>query len=195
MGKSETKLYRGILYNTSMDVQLAQAEEEKIKILKEKINLKEPRKVLELYNTMVDKEVFHTHVGYDVLMELRNYLLTHEIQEMEIRNLRVAQVFAPKALAYRERKMKEQELKIEQKYRGALKKSIWLNIGFVIIVVALFLIMLSSDKPTIINYEYKIQDKYASWEQELKERESTVRQKERELGITIQETQENEVSE
>ena len=40
-----------------------------------------------------------------------------------------------------------------------------------------------SEQPNVINYERAITSKYASWEQELTDREQVIREKERELKI------------
>ena len=53
-----------------------------------------------------------------------------------------------------------------------------------VLVIVLFAIGLTGKNPTIINYRSKIVNQYASWEQELKEREAGVREKEAQLGIT-----------
>ena len=53
-----------------------------------------------------------------------------------------------------------------------------------VLVIVLFAISLTGKNPTIINYRSKIVNQYASWEQELKEREAVVREKEAQLGIT-----------
>ena len=47
----------------------------------------------------------------------------------------------------------------------------------------MMVLMYFSDNATIINYENKIIDRYEHWEQELKEREQAVKEKEKELGI------------
>ena len=54
---------------------------------------------------------------------------------------------------------------------------------FAVTVGGVFVITLNSDQPNILNYERNLQNKYASWEQELTQREQTVREKERELHI------------
>ena len=59
--------------------------------------------------------------------------------------------------------------------------SVILNILLVIAMIAMFIISLNSDSPNIINYKRAITDQYATWEQELTERESVIREKEREL--------------
>ena len=58
-----------------------------------------------------------------------------------------------------------------------------LNILLILLVIAMFVITLTGNNPTILNYEQKLQNKYAGWEQELTERENAVREKERELSL------------
>ena len=47
----------------------------------------------------------------------------------------------------------------------------------------MFIISTTGSRPTILNYEKAIQNRYATWEQELNDRESAVREKERELML------------
>ena len=61
--------------------------------------------------------------------------------------------------------------------------SIILNVLLMIAIIAMFTITLESDNPNVLNYERALTDRYASWEQELTEREQAVRQRERELQI------------
>ena len=55
----------------------------------------------------------------------------------------------------------------------------------VVCVVAMFAMTLTSDSPTIVDYQSKLLNRYASWEQELTEREKAVSEKEQELGIQV----------
>ena len=61
--------------------------------------------------------------------------------------------------------------------------SVILNVMLALAIVAMFVISFVSDQPNILNYERAITDKYASWEQELNQREQTIRDKERELKL------------
>jgi hypothetical protein len=49
----------------------------------------------------------------------------------------------------------------------------------------MFYITLKSDNPNILNYENSLVNKYAAWEQELKEREQDIRAREIELDVTV----------
>ena len=60
-----------------------------------------------------------------------------------------------------------------------------INIVLIITLIAMFQIAKNSESPNILNYEKVITDRYASWEQNLTDREKAVREKERELGITV----------
>ena len=43
----------------------------------------------------------------------------------------------------------------------------------------MFYISTTGSKPTVLNYEKALQNRYAQWEQELEQRESELREKER----------------
>ena len=61
--------------------------------------------------------------------------------------------------------------------------SICLNIVLAILVIVMFVISTTGSRPTILNYEKALQNRYASWEQELNDRENAVREKERQLML------------
>lgn len=74
----------------------------------------------------------------------------------------------------------EKEAELQQR----CKKLKCIAVMLAVLVIVLFAISLTGKNPTIINYRSKIVNQYASWEQELKEREAVVREKEAQLGIT-----------
>ena len=61
--------------------------------------------------------------------------------------------------------------------KAGLCLSVIMNIVMIVAIIAMFVITLNSDQPNILNYERNLQNKYASWEQELTQREQTVREK------------------
>jgi hypothetical protein len=50
-------------------------------------------------------------------------------------------------------------------------------------MIAMFSIALNANQPNILNYEKVLTNNYASWEQELTEREQAVKEKERQLNM------------
>ena len=61
--------------------------------------------------------------------------------------------------------------------------SVVLNVLLAVAILCMFYISYSSEQPNITNYERILLDRYASWEQELTEREQMIREKEKELQI------------
>jgi len=60
--------------------------------------------------------------------------------------------------------------------------SVLLNICLALLVIGMFAVAYTSEHPNILNYERVIVDKYASWEQDLTEREDAIREKELQLN-------------
>ena len=77
----------------------------------------------------------------------------------------------------------------EENKNATFRLSLIMNIVMVVAIIAMFIITLNSDQPNILNYERSLQNKYATWEQELTRREQTVREKERELHIETEASQ------
>ena len=55
-------------------------------------------------------------------------------------------------------------------------------ITMLLIIIGMFAINATSQNPTILNYEEKIVDKYASWEEELDAREQELNEREQKLN-------------
>ena len=81
--------------------------------------------------------------------------------------------------------------------------SLFLNIVFIVMILIMFAMTLTSDSPNIINYKNKLENEYAKWEEDLTRREQELKEREAELGRPMQpqnpensvqsETQEEEV--
>lgn len=189
MANGDTKLYKGVYYKAVKDAKLARDEEAKIDIVKSKMDMSDPNQVLSIYNTVVTGDVFHTPIGYAFLAAVRDFLLRSDIDEGDIRNVQMHQICSPGLIEEKEQKRKEKESKKEKNYRQRLKQSLWVNLGLILLVIFMFIISMTSDNPNIINYKTKLNNSYAAREQELKERENTIREKENELikqGVQIE---------
>ena len=53
----------------------------------------------------------------------------------------------------------------------------------IVVIVAMFIITAKSDNPNVLNYERVLQDKYATWAEDLAEKEEELRKWERELEM------------
>lgn len=82
-------------------------------------------------------------------------------------------------------KARNRERKLIAKNKRLTKMTISfivISIALVITVVAMFVIANTSNNPTILNYEEVLQNKYASWEQDLQRREAEVEKQEKALN-------------
>lgn len=184
----------GFAFRTKEEAELAKKEVDGVKYIRGKTDMAQPDMVLQIYNKMIEQNFFETSVGYVYLRELQEYLQTiphinnddilpipikHPGVELEVRKERVKHRENQKKL---EEKLKTaQKQKIVSEEGKKLKISLLLNLILVICVIGMFLISMTSSNPNIVNYESKLIDKYAGWEQELTERENNVKALEQEL--------------
>lgn len=184
MEKAEEKrIAGGFLFLTEREANLAEVERKKIAYLESRIDYSKPEDILYVYNKTVEENVFSTPVGMTYLKQLQEFLLNQEetdpasVAAIPLNN--TYQEYG-KAQSAKERMQARHEQEMGAK-KSQLAVSVILNILLVIAMIAMFIISLNSDSPNIINYKRVITDQYATWEQELTERESAVREKEREL--------------
>ncbi len=158
----------------------AASELEKIRRLEAQIDYNKPKVVYALYNKMLLGEVFSTPEGFAYLLHLRQYLEENAYEIGE------AIPGIPLEMFVHEVVQEMPEVEKGKKKGSKVNKADTLSYKIVIValallVVAMLVITALSDSPTILNYEKKLQDRYASWEMELTEREDAVRAKELEL--------------
>lgn len=174
----------GYLFASMEDVQLAQQEKKKVEYLEKYMDYHDTENVLKVYKKAMAERIFKTPVGYDYLRKMQKFLLDCDnMTEEQVPPISLQNSYnVNMRKSYTQAKPRVEGPK-EKKKPGWPVYSLILNLILVIAVIAMFSITLNSDNPNIINYESAIVNKYASWEQELSEREKAVREKERELNI------------
>ena len=75
--------------------------------------------------------------------------------------------------------------------RRRYRNLILVNVVLAAVIVAMCVITMQGENANIINYRNVITNEYSEWEQELTEREQRIRDKERELHIESNVTEEN----
>lgn len=175
--KNEFEL-EGFTFCSKQDMLAAENELKGVEYLKKKTNMKNPKSVLVVYNKIVAEGLFHTPIGMRYLIELQKYLIDHkEIDNNSILQIpveplneniskknildKIAMIFSNSKKAYRER----------------LKIAYVTNVILVLVIVGMIIIAKTSNQVNIINYEEKLINKYASWEQDLSEREIKLKEK------------------
>lgn len=163
----------------------ARVEAQRIARLEKQLDYTRPAFVLAFYKKALEDRVFKTVEGFSYLVHLRNYL--------ESRKEDLSGVIPPIPADYMSERAHyrmlinevKDNLKKEKKRSRKLKhNNTTMGIviaALVVALIAMLAIALVSDNPNILNYERVLQDKYASWEKELDEREELIREKELEL--------------
>lgn len=185
MGDKEKLSVGGYLFTTEKDAELAEAEMKKIEYIEARMDYTQPCKLLVVYRRLLQERVFRTPVGFGYLMKLRGFLLTAEeiAGHQEVPEIPVYQNFSGEIrdLPNEIKTVAVPKKREDKKRKDKLFISVTLNCMLVLAVVAMFIIALKSDTPNMINYRNAITNRYSAWEQELKNREEAVREKEKEL--------------
>lgn len=158
----------------------AQKEAEGVRYVKARTDMTKPEQVFSVYHKLLAQQMFQTPVGYEYLKELQEYL--QSMPSVKKRDIRPIPVSSSLRI--------NDTMGISEAWRGRMKGvqrklhvSVMANVILVLLVLVMFAITLSSDQTTILNYERKLQDRYAQWEQELTQREQIVREEEQMLDL------------
>ena len=179
----------GFAFYSEKDARLAEQERQKIAYLDKRIDRTNLESVLVIYKKALDDRVFRTPVGLEYLRELQGELKAEQdLLGEEIPPIPLWTNFADtrEKTSPARRRIKPAP---EENKNTTFRLSLIMNIVMVIAIIAMFIITLNSDQPNVLNYERNLQNKYATWEQELTQREQTVREKERELHIETEVSQ------
>ncbi|MCR4895808.1 MAG: hypothetical protein K5891_03415 [Lachnospiraceae bacterium] len=171
----------GYSFAEPADATLAESERKKIEYLKTHLDSRSPETVLVLYRKAVNEKLFKTPVGIEFLRELQDYLINQaDYSPEEVPAIPLYLSYADPELVHHEtvtRRVKPQEEK--GKKISPLFVSVVLNLALAAGVGVMFWIASTSDNPNIINYENAVTNRYSSWDQELTQREETLRERER----------------
>lgn len=175
----------GYSFYTERDAALAENERKKVEYLEARLDYNHPEGILRIYKKAIEERVFKSPVGLMFLRNLQQFLLSRP--EINPEDVDAIPLYVSFEGSFREQgnparnRVKPEKEKPKKSY--ALPVSVIVNIGLALAVIAMFVIALNTDQPNILNYERAITDRYASWEQELTEREQAVRERELELRL------------
>lgn len=177
----------GFAFFTDNDARLAEVEQRKVEYLEARIDYTRPESILHVYDKAIQEQLFKTPVGLMYLKKLQDFLLKQpQIEPERVKAIPLYDTFED---ARKQRRQQNEAAAIE---RVAKRKeaatirfqiSAALNVLLILAICAMFIIMLNSNQPNILNYERAIIDRYSAWEQELTAREQAIREKERELDL------------
>ncbi len=184
MAGREEWTIEGFQFGSEKDAKQAKGEELKIQKLEDKMDYRNPHMVFMVYQKAIENRIFKTPVGYEYLKRLQKTLKESPLIREEVPPIPVNQVYNlrdstnPVIEKVKGTNKPKKQPKVKQEF-FTRKTSICVNVILAILVIVMFYISMTGSRPTILNYEKAIQNKYAAWEQELEQRESELREKER----------------
>lgn len=181
----------GFVFKSQEDADRAYEEQQKVQYIASKLDMNRPEAVLTIYQRITKGNMFYTPVGLEYVRELQSYLyksqavLDDQIPDIVLpinytEAIRVKEAEAEDTVR-RVRKTELQGAKTKKDYKQDYKYSVIVNVILAVTIIALFIVALKSDNLNIINYRTRLQNEYASWEEQLSQREEAVREKEKEL--------------
>ena len=169
------------------EAQLAKDELNAIKYLSQKTNSKDPKQVYSLYNKIIERKLFSTHVGMNYLKNLQTFLYkSDEIPNDKIQPIPINAETQGEINIRRERsefksELRDMSVKVA-KYKNNFTRFMIINVVLIIIIIAMFVILNTSSNPNIINYEVNIQNKYSQWQEQLQSQEESLNARENALN-------------
>lgn len=177
----------GYEFATKEEAQLAKDELNAIKYLSQKTNSKDPKQVYSLYNKIIERKLFSTHVGMNYLKNLQTFLYkSDEIPNDKIQPIPINAETQGEINIRRDRsefksELRDMSVKVA-KYKNNFTRVMIINVVLIIIIIAMFVILNTSSNPNIINYEVNIQNKYSQWQEQLQSQEESLNARENALN-------------
>ena len=176
MNENENKV-AGYTFSDAHDYKEAKREAETIEYIKANTDLSDLNKAVKLYHKLVERKTLKTVVGFEFLKELQERIKKEGIvSDDNIPSIRVEnkekQIRTYSGEMEHEREQKH--LAMIEDYKIKLRNSRIISAFLAVIIVAMILISIFSDRNIFSNFENKIIDKYSAWEEDLNAREKAL---------------------
>ncbi len=184
MNETNQYIAEGFSFSRPADAQLASIEKKKVAYLESRMDYTNPKEILKVYEKAIADRVFKTPIGLLYLKKIQDYLLENLIEQEDAISPIPLYVMYGDTLRDNVQPVQKRVKPIKKKRpKDMLPFSIIINIGLAICIIIMFVLTSSTDQPNYFNYKRVVTDEYSSWEQNLKQREERVREKERQLDI------------
>ncbi|MBE5940554.1 MAG: hypothetical protein E7266_09185 [Lachnospiraceae bacterium] len=177
----------GVKYPTDSEALKAVNEINGIKYVKDRTDMSNPKLVLNVYNKMLDKNLFTTINGYKYLLETReNLLASDEIDDKDVRPIE-APTFGGSSFAERK--------KSESPFKSKFINSVIINVLLIITIVVMIVITTNSNNLNILNYKDRLAAMYEEKENELAIWNSKLYEMESSINAVLDENEETTTEE
>ena len=190
----------GFYFETDELYEEAHKEKLAVAYLSKQVDLSDNKQALGMYQQAASQKLFSTVIGLTFLRDIEFRLkkdesipkdqimaVTVPLKERppEKPSVSISSLQSEEGTSKKERQKKSAYPFNEKTEAGKYRRRFHGALAFVFILLAtigvMFFITLSSDLPTIVNYRTRLNNEYASWDEELKEREAALDLREKEL--------------
>ena len=179
-----TRIIDGFAFSDDAIIEMALKEENAVNYLQGQIDYNKPETVLSVYQKLVHQKVFRTAVGTSFLHDLQRYLRS----KSQIPETLIDPIYADPMIpdgsrieSADHRQTRRENARERDNYRDKFRASVVFGVIMTVAVIAMVVIGMTSNMTTIVNYKQKLEDEYATWQQELDQREKQIRARENEL--------------
>lgn len=183
MSENEHKI-AGYYFADTHAFKEAKREAETVEYIRANTDLNNMNKTLKLYHKLVERNTLKTVIGYEFLKELKLRIIAGGI---------ITEDSLPPIKIEREEKeiraysgeidhdAEQRHLEMIENYRMKLRNSIIVSAFLLVIILAMIVISIFSDRSKFVNNENQILDKYSAWEEQLDAREKALDDREKAL--------------
>lgn len=174
----------GFSFSNVNDYKEAKHDEETIELIRSRTDLNDLNKTIKLYQKLVERRTLKSVVGCVFLKELQDRIIKSGIVTKDnLLNIPIenneSELIKFSNATRQERDQKHQEALTNLKIK--IKNARIIISFLVVIILSMILISVFSDRNVFVNYENKVLDQYASWEEELNTREAELDKREEAL--------------
>ncbi len=168
----------GYVFETEQEYNDALNEKKGVDYMRSRTNMNNIASVQEIYEKVLEKNIFKTPIGYNFMRELQNILLKSSLVDNdEIKNIKVDKS-GDKKILESNKQLKNKLKNVEAEYKNRFFNSVVLNVALIILIVLIIVITNNSKNVNVLNYKNRLDAEYtskendlAAWEEELEERE------------------------
>ena len=168
----------GYVFETEQEYKDALNEKRGVDYMRSRTNMNNIASVQEIYEKVLEKNIFKTPIGYNFMRELQDILVKSSLVDSdEIKNIKVDKS-ADKKVLESNKQLKDKLKNVEVEYKNRFFNSVVLNVALIILIILIIAITNNSKNANVLNYKNRLDAEYtskendlAAWEEELEERE------------------------
>lgn len=187
-------------FGTLDEANEAQKEYQAIEYITKQLDLNNLSAVKSVYDQLQKQNMFHTSIGLAFMKKMEAQIAKLENASAEndfplhtnsnvVKNAKTKTRSESRANAEAKPKKIERELK---KYKTLTSIFRITTIALLLMVIGMFFVASTINSPNILNYKEQITNEYASWAQELADKEASLNKRENELKEREQKLQQQE---